>query len=150
MAGIFRTTDDVINQRIFEKALDLILVTDRSGVFIRVNPISKAILGYSPEEMIGHNGIEFVHPEDLDSVRQMMREQRLNGVTRYFDCRYLSKTNAVVVLTWSGSWAEEEEQHYFIGRDITDARVAEYYRTVATSLENAIATIKNLTQNIGE
>lgn len=150
MAGIFRTTDDVINQRIFEKALDLILVTDRNGVFIRVNPVSKAILGYAPEEMIGHNGIEFVHPEDLDSVRQMMRDQRLNGVTRYFDCRYLSKTNAVVVLTWSGSWADEEEQHYFIGRDITDARVAEYYRAVATSLENAITSIRNLTQNIGE
>lgn len=150
MVGLFRTADDVLNQRFFENSIDLLLVTTRWGDFLRVSPCCKAILGYAPEEMIGHNGIEFVHPDDLESVKQMMRDQRLNGTTRFFDCRYLNKQGETVVLTWSGSWAEEEEQHYFIGRDITQARVAEQYRLIAESLQSTVTTINNLSRKIGD
>lgn len=148
VATIFRTADDVINQKIFEKSIDLILVTDRNGKFIRVSPCSKAILGYVPEEMVGHNGMEFVYPDDLESVKQMMRDQRIHGVTRHFDCRYLSKSGTIVLLTWTGAWAEELEQHFFIGRDITEARAAEQYRAIAESLENAVRSIDNIAQRI--
>lgn len=100
--------------------------------------------------MVGHNGIEFVHPEDLESVKRMMRDQRLNGVTRYFDCRYLNKVGETVLLTWSGAWAEREKQHYFIGRDITEAREAEQYQTIARELERARVALDNLAQKIGD
>lgn len=147
---IFRTDDDVLNQRFFEHSIDLLLVTTRGGDFLRVSPCSRAILGYAPEEMVGHNGIEFVHPEDLESVKRMMRDQRLNGVTRYFDCRYLNKVGETVLLTWSGAWAEREKQHYFIGRDITEAREAEQYQTIARELERARVALDNLAQKIGD
>jgi PAS domain-containing protein len=41
-------SDQAINQRIFETSLDLILVVDRGGTFLRVSPSSEAILGYRP------------------------------------------------------------------------------------------------------
>src|SRR5207342_1335342 len=44
-----------INQRIFDTSLDLILVVDRRGNFLRVSPSSLEILGYAPQEMIGRN-----------------------------------------------------------------------------------------------
>src|SRR5229473_3450711 len=51
----------VINQRIFETSLDLILVVDRRGTFIRVSPSSMAILGYRPDEMVGQGAAGFLH-----------------------------------------------------------------------------------------
>ena len=53
------------NTRLFDTSLDLILVTDRQGRFLRVSPSAKAILDYRPEEMVGHIGIDFIHPDDL-------------------------------------------------------------------------------------
>ena len=47
-----------INQRIFETSLDLILVVDRHGTFLRVSPSSQQILGWEPEEMIGRSARE--------------------------------------------------------------------------------------------
>ena len=69
-------SDQAINQRIFDTSLDLILVVDRHGTFLRVSPSSEAILGYRPEEMIGHSAKEFIHSGDLDSTRAEMRLAR--------------------------------------------------------------------------
>ena len=56
-------------ERVFETSLDLILITDKSGNFLRVSPSSQTILRYLLDEMIGRNGTEFLFPEDLDGVR---------------------------------------------------------------------------------
>src|SRR5882762_142972 len=42
-------------RRLFETSLDLILITDRKGLFVRVSPSSASTLGYSPEEMTGRS-----------------------------------------------------------------------------------------------
>src|SRR6202035_4096777 len=71
-----KRTQKALNQeieerrRIFETSQDLILVTDPAGNFVQVSPSSMTILGYRPEEMIGHSAIEFIHPGDLDSTRE--------------------------------------------------------------------------------
>ena len=92
-------------RRIFETSLDLILVTDRRGQFIDVSPSSKAILGYEPAEMIGHVGIDFIHPDDLDPTREEMRLARRGRNTRNFECRYIHKDGRAVTLTWAGVWS---------------------------------------------
>jgi len=114
-----------INQRIFETSLDLILVVDCQGVFIRVSPSSMAILGYHPDEMVGHSGVEFLYAEDLDNTRNEMRAARRGRLTRNFDCRYVHKEGRVVTLWWTGVWSEPEQQHFFIGRDITTLKATE-------------------------
>ena len=57
-------------QRIFETSQDLILVTDPVGTFVQVSPSSASIIGYRPEEMVGHSATEFIHPGDLESTRR--------------------------------------------------------------------------------
>lgn len=146
--ALFRTADDVINQKIFEKSLDLILVTDRKGTFLRVSPSSLEILGYEPIEMINRSALEFIHPPDLDSTRQMMREQRMGNVTRHFDCGYVHRTGAVVLLTWTGVWSPEEEQHFFIGRDITKARIAEQRAAIEVELREISTSLSTLEKKL--
>jgi PAS domain S-box-containing protein len=111
--------------RLFETSLDLILVTDRQGNFIRVSPSAQAILGYAPDEMIGRNGIAFIHPDDLEPTRQEMRMARRGRQIRNFESRYVRKDGRVVALDWSGVWSEPEQRHFFIGRDMTEQQRSE-------------------------
>jgi len=107
-------------QRIFDTSLDLILVVDRKGTFLQVSPSSKTILDYTPEDMVGHSAAEFILPEDLESTREEMRAARRGMNTRYFECRYVHRDGHAVLLQWTGVWSEQEGQHYFIGRDMTE------------------------------
>ncbi|MGB6750177.1 MAG: PAS domain S-box protein [Xanthobacteraceae bacterium] len=110
--------------RIFDISVDLILVTDQHGDFIRVSPSSATLLGYDPEEMIGHSTAEFIYPDDLEPTREEMRLARRGRQTRSFETRYLHKDKRLVTLAWTGAWSEPAQQHLFIGRDITASKIA--------------------------
>jgi len=126
----------ILNQRIFATSLDLILVTDRQGNFVLVSPSSRALLGYAPEEMIGRNGADFIHHDDLDSTREEMREARRRGVLRNFECRYLRRDRrSSVTLAWTGVWSEAEQHHFFIGRDVTETRKRDQLLAQAQKME---------------
>ena len=112
-------------RRLFETSLDLILITDRQGNFIRVSPSSAMILGYSPNEMIGHSAVEFIYQDDLESTRAEMRLARAGQQTRNFETRYVHKDGRVVTLAWSGVWSEPEQKHFFFGRDMTERKLVE-------------------------
>ena len=94
-------------RRIFETSQDLIMVMD-AGVSrpVRISPSCEAILGYRPEEMIGHNGVEFIYPDDLERTRNEMRSARRGRLMRNFDCRYVHKNGHPVTLHWFGVWWE--------------------------------------------
>ena len=131
-----RAIANAINQRIFETSQDLILVVDRKGDFIRVSPSCNAILGYSPEEMVGRSAGEFVYPDDLEGTRTEMRLARRGRLMRHFECRYVHRNGRVVPLTWMGVWSEPEGQHFFIGRDMTERLAAEERLRHAQRLES--------------
>jgi len=117
--------DRAINQRLFDTSLDLIMVVDRHDNYLRVSPSSESIVGWRPDEMIGGNAASYVHPNDLEHTRDEMRLARRGKLTRNFDCRYVHKNGQVVPMAWTGVWSEFEEQHFFIGRDMTDRTAAE-------------------------
>jgi diguanylate cyclase (GGDEF)-like protein/PAS domain S-box-containing protein len=112
-------------RRLFETSLDLILVTDYQGKLIRVSPSSANTLGYLPEEMVGRDVAEFVHPDDLQETRWEMRAASGGRDTRDFETRLVRKDGRIVALAWSGVWSEPELKHFLIGRDMTERRVAE-------------------------
>src|SRR5260370_21017475 len=114
-----------INQRIFETSLDLILVVDRRGTFIRVSPSSAAILGYQPEELVGRSAADFLHPDDLESTRTEMRSARRGRLERDFESRYVHKQGRAVTMAWRGVWSEPDQQYFFIGRDMTERNRAD-------------------------
>jgi len=136
-----KRTQQALNQeieerrRIFETSQDLILVTDTKGTFVQVSPSSMIILGYRPDEMIGHSAVEFIHPADLDSTREEMRAARRGHQMRNFDTRYVHKDGQSVMLTWMGAWSEPVQRHFFVGRDLTEKQAAEAQFRQAQKME---------------
>jgi PAS domain S-box-containing protein len=124
-AGDDRDKVRSLNQRIFETSLDLILVVDSRGAYLRVSPSSVSIVGYAPEEMIGQNGVRFILPDDLAMARSEMRQMREGRQLHNFTCRYRHKDGQAVTLAWTGQWSEPDRQYFFIGRDMTSQIEAE-------------------------
>jgi PAS domain S-box-containing protein len=122
-SALSRETEE--RQRIFETSQDLILVTDSAGKFVQVSPSVEAILGYRPEEMVGHSAVDFIHPDDLESTRTEMRAARRGLQMRSFEARYPHKDGRTIYLNWMGTWSEPVRRHFFIGRDLTEKRAAE-------------------------
>jgi PAS domain S-box-containing protein len=136
-----KRTQKALNQeieerrRIFETSQDLILVTDTMGNLIQVSPSSMTILGYRPEEMIGHSAVGFIHADDLDSSRAEMRAARRGLRMRNFETRYIHKDGRAVTLTWIGTWSEPVRRHFFVGRDLTEKHAAEAQIRQAQKME---------------
>ena len=133
-------------RRIFETSLDLILVVDRQGNFLRVSPSSMEILGRAPADMVGRNASELVCPDDLDGIRDEMRRARHGHRVRNFETRYLHKDGRLVTLAWSGVWSAPEQLHFFIGRDVTEQKLNErmkdeFIATVSHELRTPLTSI---------
>jgi PAS domain S-box-containing protein len=122
-AALKKETEE--RRHLFETSLDLILITDRRGNFVQVSPSSATILGYKPEEMIGRSAAPFLHPDDLESTRAEMRLARRGRDLRNFETRYRRKDGNTATLAWSGVWSEARQQYFFIGRDMTETKLAE-------------------------
>jgi len=52
-----------------ENATDMLSRHALDGAYLYVSPMCRSILGYEPEEMVGHNVYEFVHPDDHAVVK---------------------------------------------------------------------------------
>jgi len=141
-----RKREEEERRRIFETSLDLILIVDRIGTILRVNPSSAAILGYEPAELVGRSAGGFVFPDDLDLVRNEMRSARRGHLIRNLAIRYLHKDGHIVTLSWSGVWSEPEQRHFFIGRDVTEQKRIErmkdeFIATVSHELRTPVTAI---------
>jgi PAS domain S-box-containing protein len=44
--------------------------TPEEGIFLYASPACQTLLGYAPEELVGHSAYEFFHPDDLAQIRK--------------------------------------------------------------------------------
>ncbi len=58
-----------------EHASDLITVNDLEGIITYASPSSSTVLGYDPEELVGSQARDLVHPDDSARVDQAATEQ---------------------------------------------------------------------------
>jgi PAS domain S-box-containing protein len=107
-------------RQLFATSHDLIIITDRQGCVVDVSPSVETILGRRPENIIGHGGAEFVHPDDLDNTRAEMRAVRRGLLRHNYECRFVHRDDRAVPLVWSAAWSEPAQRFFFIGRDMTE------------------------------
>ncbi len=112
-------------RRIFETSQDLILVIDPKGSWFRSARAPRPSWDITPQEMIGRNASEFLHPDDLEISRKEMRAGAARTARADTDSRYIHKDGRVVTLSWMGTWSEPVRRYFFVGRDMTESRLAQ-------------------------
>jgi PAS domain S-box-containing protein len=112
-------------RRIFETSQDLIMVMDSRGYLVQISPSCETILGYRPEEMIGRSGVDFIHSDHLENSREEMRAARRGQRPKIADTRCFHKDGREVWLSWLGTWSEPVKRFFFVGRDMTESRLAQ-------------------------
>ena len=72
-AGGFAIENGERFRHLYENAIDLIYLHDLGWKIISVNPSVKKILGYTVEELVGKNILEFIHPNLVPQARTSLR-----------------------------------------------------------------------------
>lgn len=112
-------------RQLFDTSQDLIMIMDARGHIVQISPSCEVVLGYRPEEMIGRSGVDFIHPDHLDESRAEMRAMRRGERIKMADTRCFHKNGHDVWLSWLGNWSDQVKRFFFVGRDMTEARLAE-------------------------
>ena len=112
-------------RQLFDASQDLIMIMNSHGHIVQISPSSETILGYRPEEMIGRSGVDFIHPAHLEQSREEMRALRRGGHPKLADTRCFHKNGHEVWLSWLANWSDQAKRYFFVGRDMTEARLAE-------------------------
>jgi PAS domain S-box-containing protein len=145
LRGFAKVTRDITERKASEEALqeseerfrllaensrDVIRLYTADGTIRYASPSCQAVLGYSPEELVGRHSIEFLHPDDA-AARDERRHAALaagNETTSYIRCRH--KDGGYVWLEASVRILRDEETGVLVGfqetsRDITERKLAE-------------------------
>jgi PAS domain S-box-containing protein len=64
-------TSEALHRRLAENSRDLISRHGRAGNLVYVSPASLELLGMTPGEMLGRNGRDLVHPDDLTALQAL-------------------------------------------------------------------------------
>lgn len=108
--------------RLWETSPDLLLVIDFEGFFQRVNPAWTTLLGYVPDELVGHHVNEFVVPDD-HSKTVVAYETAAAGKQPKIENRYRHKDGSTRTISWVA--APAGNLTYATGRDVTAERQME-------------------------
>jgi PAS domain S-box-containing protein/putative nucleotidyltransferase with HDIG domain len=80
-----------------ENSTDMISRYDAEGMCLYVSPASRALLGYEPDELVGHSSFEFIHPEDLPGPLGALNLLRSQDIVTNVSYRVQRKDGS---LTW--------------------------------------------------
>nr|MBC8279060.1 PAS domain S-box protein [FCB group bacterium] len=126
---------------IVENSYDIIYSTDSDGKLIYVSPQVIHILGYRPDEMAGHYGVEFVHPDDVKKVMEDFERTIRTGEEFPSEFRFTTKDGSHVHVEEFGKIIRKGDKVAGITgiiRDITERKQAE------EALRDSEATIRNI------
>jgi diguanylate cyclase (GGDEF)-like protein/PAS domain S-box-containing protein len=60
-----------------QNASDIVSINDPSELITYISPSVEGLMGYRPEELIGKNSKDFMHPDDVDNARQAIQKSLL-------------------------------------------------------------------------
>jgi len=146
--------DDVTGQQaaearyrmLSENATDMVQQFDDHGICTYASPSSRSLLGYAPEEMVGRDGLDLLHPDDLANYKgNGLGAERPDG-THILEARARRKDGTWVwVETVSRALVEDGRLTGFVSatRDISQRRQAEQrlrdsearFRDIAESIQ---------------
>ncbi len=121
--------------RLWRNSQDIQVIIDGTGLFEAVNPAFTAILGWTPEDVIGRPVFDFVVPDDEALTNRALEHARVENLP-VVENRYRHKDGGFRWISWVA--APEAELIYASGRHITaEKEQAEILRKTEEALRQA-------------
>jgi PAS domain S-box-containing protein len=113
-----------------ENSLDVISLRDLDGRYAYVSPSCERVLGYTPDEMVGHVGYEFVHPDDVETVRERLHQPVLRGDEAHCEYYRLRRKSGEYIWIEASSVPTRDANGRIVGvqvsaRDVTSRKQVE-------------------------
>jgi len=141
-------------RQLAETAQDMIIHSNMRGIIQYASPASLTMIGYTPEELVGSEGMLIVHAEDREAVRAIVVEEvahlitgRRSGPSRV-EYRARRKDGVVVWLESRPAIQRDPLDGRVTGitdivRDITDHKAMERELREARTAAEAAAAVKS-------
>ncbi|WGK93635.1 MULTISPECIES: PAS domain S-box protein [Flavobacterium] len=106
------------SDKLFNMSTEMMLIAS-SEKFIKVNPATSKILGYTEKELLEQPFLNFVYPEDKKMTEQEVTKLKRGDITMQFKNRYLCKDGSIKWLQWATSPDTTTGLLYAVAQDIT-------------------------------
>jgi len=130
---------------IAENATDIIKIFGSDGDIVYASPSHASVLGYTPEEIEGTNGLKFAHPDDVNAIVESIRKLNEEHVEIVAQLRFIRKNGSIVWLESKLTPVVERgavASIIVVSRDITE-RVRLEERMRAMAYEDPITGLGN-------
>lgn len=107
----------------FTRSLDLLCIADMDGKFRRLNKEWETTLGYSINELLNHDFLYYVHPDDISATFATLAQLGKRQEVLNFVNRYRCKDGSYRWIEWRST--PVGDRIYAVARDITDRKLAE-------------------------
>lgn len=111
--------------RFFTLSKDLMVIADHTGKTLRVNPMVKEMLGYTPEEFLSSPYQSFAAPEYRAEQQKAVEKLLATGEVLNHHSRIYRKDGSIADILWHLIYISEYQTIYAAGRDVTELRQAE-------------------------
>lgn len=108
----------VAGNNFFNMSRDMLLISS-NHTFLKVNPATLKILGYSEQELLGKPFMSFVYAKDIDATLQEVAKLQSGTLTANFENRFVCKDGTIKWLNWTTYPDVETGLLYAVARDVT-------------------------------
>jgi diguanylate cyclase (GGDEF)-like protein/PAS domain S-box-containing protein len=124
---LHRRHSDERFRRLVQDSSDLITVVEADWTIRYQTPSVERVLGYQPDELLGANLVELLHPQDAERMAALLvRASSQDGANRPIECRMRHQDGRwLTVETLSNHIDDELHGYVLTSRDVTDRRALE-------------------------
>jgi PAS domain S-box-containing protein len=121
--------------KFFDMSLEMMIISSMDK-FIKINPAVSKILGYSEEELLSKNFLEFTHPDDIEITQKEVAKLKTGASTVKFENRYICKDGSIKWFSWSVFPDVATGLLYAVASDITIKKEIEKSLIIADKFFN--------------
>ncbi|MGN6314322.1 MAG: diguanylate cyclase domain-containing protein [Rhodanobacteraceae bacterium] len=129
---------------VLDMLVDAVCIVDPAGYFVYASAACEQIFGYSPQEMIGRQKIDMIHPDDRERTAEIVKRIMNGAHDPHFETRWIRKDGSVAHIMWSERWSPQDGVRIAVARDISEQKRSEAVQNALLKISEAAHTATDL------